>query len=335
MTETITACPHCRAPLAAGALICPTCHRWVHEQRLQQLLQEANAAQQINPMLAANLLRQAMALLPVGSPPYVTLEQHAQTLAAAAFGGSTGFAPTAPPRVARNDTWATALLKTGGSMALSIYIYKTAMGLPFAAGFVLLILIHEMGHVIANWYYGIKQSPPIFIPYVGAIIWLRQNPSNAKAEAVIGIAGPVAGTAGALVCFGIALFTGKLLFLELAGFAMIMNLFNMIPIAPLDGGRVSAAITPWLWIPGVVLFIGALYQLGGRRVDWITILVGLWILQGAWPRLRQVMFQGAAKHPYYRVGIAARLYVIFSYVLLTGLLVTMLYKTGLYHLINF
>jgi Zn-dependent protease len=322
-------------------LICPTCHRWVFEQRLQQLLQEANAAQQINPMLAANLLRQAMALLPVGSPPYVTLEQHAQALAAAAFGGSPGYASAAPQSgrwgmpSAQNDTWISALLKTGGSMALSIYIYKMAMGLPFAAGFVLLILIHEMGHVVANWYFGIKQSPPIFIPYVGAIIWLRQNPSNAKAEAVIGIAGPVAGTAGALLCFGLAIYTRSFLLRDLAGFAMLMNLFNMIPIAPLDGGRVSAAITPWLWIPGVVLFLGALFQLGGRHVDWITILVAFWILQGAWPRLRQVMFQGAARHPYYRVGVAARLYVIFSYVLLTGLLATMLYKSGLYHLINF
>ena len=109
----------------------------------------------------------------------------------------------------------------------------------------------------------------------------------------------------------------------------------MIPITPLDGGRVSAAITPWLWIPGVIIFLWKLYQINGGQINWLTILVALWILQGAWPRLQGVIFEGAARHPYYRVGIVARLYVIFSYVLLTGLLTAMLYKTGLYHLINF
>jgi Zn-dependent protease len=221
-------------------------------------------------------------------------------------------------------------------MALSIFMYyqltwqwkvPAKLRWEFAIGFVFLILIHELGHVIANWHYGLKQSPPLFIPFMGAVIFLKQNPPSAKAEAVVGIAGPVAGTAGALVCYFLALHRGDGILLYAAWYAFYMNLFNMIPCPPLDGGRVAAAISPWLWVPGVALFVLAIFSLGGRR-DWITWVLAFWILQSALPRVRQALLGGARAGPYYQISVGARIAVVVSYVLLTTLLLVMLRQYG-------
>jgi Zn-dependent protease len=304
-------------------------------------MQEAQRLEAVDPMLAAATWRRCLALLPPQSVEFQQIAARAAALSGAAFGYGGGM--VAGPRAEgdplgggymrrrapqRNETWASALAKTGGSMILSIVVYQMNWGWAFAAGFVLLILIHEMGHVIANWHYGMKQSPPFFIPYMGAVIFLKSDPPNAKAEAVVGIAGPVAGTAGALACYALALYVRDVqkatLLLRLAQFAFIMNLFNMIPCPPLDGGRVAAAITPWLWVPGVAMFLGAIFKLGGGHVDWVTVLLAFWILQSALPRLRQALLRGARGAPYYRIGAPARVAVVVSYVLLTGVLMLML-----------
>jgi Zn-dependent protease len=327
----LTNCPHCMAPLAPGALVCPTCNHLVFEARIKDLLENSQRLESVDPLYAAALLNQAMNLVPAGSQPHQMLGAKAAALSAGAFGGVAPSGPRvlnyAPPET-KNDSWSTALLKTGGSMALSIAIYQHSYGWPFAVGFVVLILIHELGHVLANAYYGLKQSPPIFIPYMGAVIWLRQNPPSAKAEAVIGIAGPVAGTLGALACY---LFAGKIhdpvlnyQLNQVAYFAVFMNLFNLIPCPPLDGGRVAAAITPLLWIPGVPLFIGVIWKLGGGHLDFITILMALWILQSALPRLRQALLRGGRKSPYYHLGAGERIMIAASYALLGTLLMAML-----------
>jgi Zn-dependent protease len=217
-------------------------------------------------------------------------------------------------------------------MALSIAIYYATLdgSVPsrwrweFAIGFVGLILIHELGHVLANWYYGLKQSPPIFIPYMGAVIWLRQNPPDAKAEAVVGIAGPLAGTLGALACYVAASVLADPILPIVAHFALLMNLFNLIPCPPLDGGRIAAAISPVLWVPGVLAFIAVVFRLGGGHVSWITIMMALWILQSALPRLRQTLLQGGRKSPYYRLLPTERAMITISYVLLAAFLTAML-----------
>jgi Zn-dependent protease len=333
MSEAIpTNCPHCGAPLPPGALVCPNCRQLVYRARLMQLLTEAQRLESVNPVLAAGTWRQAQALLPPDAPEYQQMGARAAALSAGMFAPSSAAGPVplnyARPRD-RNETWMSALLKTGGSMALSIYVYAQQGNWPFAIGFVLLILIHEMGHVVANWYYGIKQSPPIFIPYMGAVIFLRQNPPDAKAEAVVGIAGPVAGTAGALLCYLLGIRFNNPLLEFLAMYAFLMNLFNMVPCPPLDGGRVAAAISPVLWVPGVLLFLGALYLFGHQRIDFISIFLAFWILQSALPRVRAALTRGGQDTPYFQIGGRARLAVITSYLLLTALLVAMLFATPL------
>jgi Zn-dependent protease len=336
----LTNCPHCMAPLPPGALVCPTCNHLVFEARIKDLLENSQRLESLDPMYAAALLNQAMNLVPPGSQPHQMLAAKAAALSTGAFGGTAPAAPRvlnyAPPET-RNDSWSIALLKTGGSMALSIAIYHYSYGWTFAIGFVVLILIHELGHVLANAYYGLKQSPPIFIPYMGAVIWLRQNPPSAKAEAVIGIAGPIAGTLGALACYLVAGqihdFALRSQLTQVAAFAFIMNLFNLIPCPPLDGGRVAAAITPLLWIPGVIAFIGVIWKLGGGHLDFVTILMALWILQSALPRLRQALLQGGRKSPYYRLLPTERAMITFSYLLLGVVLVAMLVMLFTPHLL--
>lgn len=177
------------------------------------------------------------------------------------------------------------ILKTGGSMLLSVGAYAWLYGWKFALGFVILLFVHEMGHSIAAKAFGLKVSAPVFIPFLGAQILLREMPANAWVEAVVGYGGPFLGTLGGLVAAGIGVATGSPLFYALASSAFFLNLFNLVPIVPLDGGRVVAAISPWLWIVGIVLLVPyLLMSLSGAGV-YVLILVAT-SLPRVWRQLR-------------------------------------------------
>jgi Zn-dependent protease len=176
------------------------------------------------------------------------------------------------------------LLLTGGSMLVSVWAYAFIFGWKFAVGFVLCIFVHEMGHVLFAWQQGLPVSAPISIPYMGAMIMLKQVPKDSWMDAVIGIGGPIFGTLAGLACWGIFALTGSYLFLGLAFVAFFMNLFNMTPIYPLDGGRIVSAISPWLWIVGLVMMI-ALYVLDIVHNPFIWILI-IMSLPTIWTRLR-------------------------------------------------
>src|SRR5213083_631655 len=149
------------------------------------------------------------------------------------------------------------LLKTGGTMFLTIWLYAQTWGWWYALGFVLLIFVHECGHLIAAKRIGLKVGAPVFIPFMGAFIALKEAPPNAWIEAQVGIGGPLLGTAGAAVCDGLYLATGKPLFRALAFSGFFLNLFNLAPIGFLDGGRIVTALSPWLWLVGLGV-VGAL-----------------------------------------------------------------------------
>jgi len=142
------------------------------------------------------------------------------------------------------------VLKTGGTMFISIGVYALAWGWQFAAGFVLLIFVHECGHLIAARRIGLQVGAPVFIPFMGAVIALKEAPPNAWVEAQVGIGGPLLGTAGAGVCELIYQTTGNLLFRALAYTGFFLNLFNLAPVGFLDGGRIVTALSPWLWLVG-------------------------------------------------------------------------------------
>src|SRR6202011_2151880 len=147
------------------------------------------------------------------------------------------------------------LLKSGGTMLLMIWVYTTIWGWKFAVGFVMLLLIHECGHLIVAKKFGLKVGAPIFIPFMGAFIALKEAPRNAWMEACVGIGGPMLGSIGALACNVIGEFTDIPIFFALAWFGYFLNLFNLTPVGFLDGGRIVTALSRWLWIPGLAVLV--------------------------------------------------------------------------------
>ena len=150
------------------------------------------------------------------------------------------------------------LLKTGGSMILMIGVYAMMYGWKWAVGFVVLLLIHELGHVVAAKRLGLPVSAPVFIPFMGAFILLKEQPKNAWIEAQVGIGGPLFGAAASVACYGVYVFTGAPLWAALAYSGFFLNLFNLAPVGFLDGGRIVTALSPWLWIVGTVIMVAML-----------------------------------------------------------------------------
>ena len=144
-------------------------------------------------------------------------------------------------------------LPTAGTMLLSIYFYALAWGFSFALGFVLLVLVHECGHLLAARRLGLKVGLPVFIPFMGAVIALKEAPRSAWIEAQVGIGGPMLGTLGAGVCYLIYLASGNLMFGGLAFTGFLLNLFNLSAVGFLDGGRIVTALSPWLWVAGFII----------------------------------------------------------------------------------
>ena len=169
------------------------------------------------------------------------------------------------------------LLKTGGSMFLMIWVYANFYGWWYAFGFVLLIFIHECGHILAAKQVGLKVSAPVFIPFMGALILLKEAPKNAWIESKIAMGGPLLGSIGAAACYLLYPLTGNMIFAALAFTGFLLNLFNLIPLSPLDGGRIVTALSPWFWLAGIVL-------LGNWMVLHFNILI-LVIILFSLPRL--------------------------------------------------
>ena len=145
---------------------------------------------------------------------------------------------------------------TAGTMILSIVAYSFLYGWPFAMGFVLLIFIHEMGHFLAARQRGLNVGAPTFIPFFGAWITLKDMPHNAETEAYIGLAGPVAGTLAAILCYVLAVVLQSPLLLALSYAGMFINLFNLVPVSPFDGGRITAVLSPRVWLIGAPILLG-------------------------------------------------------------------------------
>jgi Zn-dependent protease len=167
------------------------------------------------------------------------------------------------------------LLTTSGSMLVSIAAYSLFFGWTFAVGFVLLLLVHEMGHVIQLRREGIKASAPMFIPFMGALVAMKELPKDAAAEARVGLAGPVLGALGCLIPLGLFALTGDELFKALAFVGFFLNLFNLLPVLPLDGGRAMAALSPWMWLAGYGLLVAATIAFPNPIMLLVLLLGGL------------------------------------------------------------
>ncbi|HUL05743.1 MAG TPA: site-2 protease family protein [Candidatus Acidoferrum sp.] len=166
---------------------------------------------------------------------------------------------------------------SGGSMLLSILVYGSLYGWVYGVGLVMLLFVHELGHYAAARQRGLAVGLPAFIPFVGAWVALKDRIPNAETEAYVGIAGPAAGTLGAVACYFLAGDGNKtLLAISYAGF--MINLFNLLPISPLDGGRITTVLSPRIWLLGVPLLVG-LYFLQHSP---ILLIIGILGIPKAW-----------------------------------------------------
>ncbi|MEO8290735.1 MAG: site-2 protease family protein [Gaiellaceae bacterium] len=145
---------------------------------------------------------------------------------------------------------------TSATMLVSIAAYAWIWGWKFAVGFVLLLLVHELGHVFELRRQGVPASAPLFIPFLGAVVGMKQMPADAWREARVALAGPIVGSLGAAAVWAVGEALDSELLVALAFTGFFINLFNLLPIVPLDGGRAVAAIHPGLWALGLAGLVG-------------------------------------------------------------------------------
>jgi Zn-dependent protease len=167
------------------------------------------------------------------------------------------------------------LLLTSGSMFVTMALYAMRGGWPFAVGFVLLILLHELGHGYAMRRVGVQAGWPIFIPGFGAMIAMQGQPAHPCVEAEIAYAGPVAGTLASLACAGLGLLTHQTFFIGLAYMGFFLNLFNLVPFGFLDGGRVARVLSRKASIVGLVLLGLLCWKSPSPQLVLILVLGGM------------------------------------------------------------
>ena len=139
---------------------------------------------------------------------------------------------------------------------ISIAAYKLWFGSwTFALGFVLLILVHELGHAVEARRQGLQVSAPTFIPFFGAYVTIRHAGLSPWRNALISLAGPLAGGLAALACWIVGVEHNSVMLVVLANIGFLLNAFNMLPIGFLDGGSVSRSIGE-AWRMPVIRFEG-------------------------------------------------------------------------------
>ena len=168
-------------------------------------------------------------------------------------------------------------LASVGSMLASSVAYGFVFGQQFGVGMVAMILVHESSHALAMRYYGLPFGPMIFVPFFGAFIEAKGLPPSSFPEGVIAIAGPIGGGAAALLTSAAGVLTGSQFLLALADFGLMVNLFNLLPIGSMDGGRVAGILSKWLllagWCSGAALLLSGLV---GSPLFYLLMLAGTW-----------------------------------------------------------
>jgi Zn-dependent protease len=207
------------------------------------------------------------------------------------------------------------LFTVAGSMLVSLAAYTAIWGWRFALGFVVLLAVHELGHVLEAKRQRLPVSAPVFLPFVGAGILIRKMPHNAWHEAQLALAGPIVGSIGSAGLWGVGLGMHSELLQALGFTGFFLNLFNLLPVVPLDGGRAVAAIHPALWLVGLA-GLAALTLVMPNPILIIIVLLAAYDLLQRW-RMRHA----AHEQRYYEVAGWQRLTVAALYFGLAALLV--------------
>jgi len=294
-----TLCSNCGSLLAGDALNCSACGRLTHAQELEALAQHAKLAGQARDWHGAKFAwEKALTLLPPDSAEYRTVKARIENIdrqlsdksvwaRRAAKLGPAGvvlwkFKTIALLVLTKAKLVVLGLTKISTILSMLAFfaVYWSMWGWKFALGFVLSIYVHEMGHVIALRRYGIAASSPMFIPFVGALVRMKQYPANVGQDARVGLAGPIWGLGATVVAWLGAISTGQPIWYAIAHTSAWLNLFNLIPIWQLDGGRgfraltrkqrgmaLGAALAMWVMTQETMLLLisaGAVFRLFGK-----------------------------------------------------------------------
>jgi Zn-dependent protease len=160
----------------------------------------------------------------------------------------------------------------GGSFVVTIAAYATKWPLAVVVGFVVITLIHEIGHAVAIRAKGLRAGYMVFIPFIGGAVSLKDQPHSVYDDAIIGLAGPAAGTFSSLVCLQVYKWTADPLWLLIAFMGFLLNLLNLVPIGMLDGGRISAAVSKWMWVFGGAAVVYKVFQQPNPLIIIIAVL---------------------------------------------------------------
>ncbi|WP_077590324.1 site-2 protease family protein [Planococcus lenghuensis] len=172
-----------------------------------------------------------------------------------------------------------AKLQTLISMFLSLGFYAAVFGWKFGVALIYVLFIHEMGHLVAARVKGIRTSPAIFVPFMGAVIGIDPKAiKDAETESFIAYGGPLAGLLSIIPAIPLYLYTDEPLFALIIYLGAFLNLFNLLPVSPLDGGRIVASLSTALWGFGIVLLIVLNFVMPGPMLLLITVIGGIsWI----------------------------------------------------------
>ena len=269
-------CGRCGAEVARALLACPGCGALVHATRLTELAAEADALEVAGDVQGAIARwREAFELLPAAAPQSAEIAARIGALSDRIAGGAKqsgassgrdrsnrkllggGGAIAVLFALLLKSKWVLAFLLTKGkllllgltkaktafSMLAFLGVYWQMYGWKFALGVVLAIYVHEMGHVFAMRRFGIAADAPMFIPGIGAFIRARQTINNVRENARIGLAGPLWGLGATVVLYGAYMALRSPVLGAIAGVSAVLNLFNLLPVLFLDGGRGFSTLT--------------------------------------------------------------------------------------------
>jgi Zn-dependent protease len=197
---------------------------------------------------------------------------------------------------------------TSASMLVSVAAYAWIWGWKFALGFVLLLFVHELGHVVELRRQGVPATAPLFIPFLGAVVGMKQLPRDAWREARVALAGPILGSLGAVACWIAAAALDSEFLQALAFTGFFLNLFNLIPIPPLDGGRAVAAVHPVFWLAGLV-GLGILAWLRPSPILLVILVLGGFELWNRWHHRREPDSGGYYRIPIWQRAVAGGAYL--------------------------
>jgi Zn-dependent protease len=302
VTDPARSCPSCGTEVAPLALACPVCRALIHAKALKELSAQAATAEAAGKAAEAlSAWQRAIALLPPDSRQYAIVTSTIERLEAQA-GPAAAPAPPRPDWTKRSGALgALALLlwkmkflvglvlaqgklillgftKTGTLLSMLAFfgVYWKVHGWPYAAGLVISIYLHEMGHVASLRRHGIPASPPMFLPGIGAVVRLKARQPDPHVDAQIGLAGPVWGLAAALAAWAVGAATSSALLTAVAHSGAQINLFNLIPLGPLDGGR---GIRPLSDVQRWILFLAVFGTWSLTEEHWLLPIAGLTILR--------------------------------------------------------